>query len=295
MSQETGSQFTVLSRGYFFMDLSFCNHKSKASLSKTANRELRAANYPFAGPKADRGEHGFTLLEMLVAVTLVAMMAVGLWAVMRVSVASWARGTQFIDANQRNRSILDMVQKQMASIYAVIAPIDLQTGGVIYPIFAGGETSIQFISLSSLRFQDSPGLTMVSYDVARDRVGAFVLAEREERYLGLDSATQSFLDRKDERVTTLFSNLVSFKFEYFDPGFADRPAQWVTNWNARETKRLPAAISMTMISKDSRGGTFSRQIVVPVMAKPFDPRLNFVNPFDSRPQRLGPNDPRVQR
>jgi prepilin-type N-terminal cleavage/methylation domain-containing protein len=240
-------------------------------------------------------EDGFTLLEIVVAVTLVAMMAVGLWAVLRISVVSWARGTDFIDANQRNRTILDMIQKQMASIYGVIAPVDLQTGGVVYPIFAGAETSVQFISLSSLRFQENPGLTMVSYDVVRDRVGAFALAEREERYLGMDPARQSFLDRKDVQATTLFSNLISFKFEYFDPAYGDRPAQWVTNWDAPVTRRLPAAISMTMISKDSRGGTFSRQIVVPVMAKPYDPRLNFVSPFESRPQRLNPYDPRLPR
>jgi general secretion pathway protein J len=287
------------------------NHRARIALTPEAGSRQRAAGslllrrWLSAGafvadgqpPTADlsRQEQGFTLLEIVVAVTLVAMMAVGLWAVLRISVASWARGTEFIDANQRNRSILDMVQKQMASIYGVIAPVDLQTGGVIYPIFAGGETSVQFVSLSSLRFQENPGLTMVSYDVVRDRVGAFALAEREERYLGLDPARQSFLDRKDVQLTTLFSNLISFKFEYFDPAYGDRPAQWVTNWDARETRRLPAAISMTMISKDSRGGTFSRQIVVPVMAKPYDPRLNFVSPFESRPQRLNPYDPRLSR
>ncbi len=64
---------------------------------------------------------------MLVAVTLVAVMAVALWAVFRISINSWIRGTEFIDTNQRNRSILDLVKKQMASIYAVNAPADLQS------------------------------------------------------------------------------------------------------------------------------------------------------------------------
>ncbi len=240
-------------------------------------------------------EAGFTLVEIVVAVTLVALMAVGLWAALRISVLSWSRGSDFVDANQRNRTVLDLVQKQMASIYGLVAPIDPQTGGGIYPIFAGAETSLQFISLNSLRFQENPGLTMVSYDVAGDRTGTYALMEREERYLGLDPSQQNLLDRKDEQATTLFPNLVSFKFEYFDPGTADQPAQWVTNWNAQETRRLPEAISMTMVSRDSRGGTFSRQIVVPIMAKVSDPRLNFVNPFESRPQRLGLYDPRMPR
>ena len=69
-------------------------------------------------------EAGFTLLEMIVAVTLVAMMAVGLWAVLRISIRSWSRGTEFIDANQRQRSIMDMVRKQLASAYPLFTPID---------------------------------------------------------------------------------------------------------------------------------------------------------------------------
>ncbi len=246
-------------------------------------------------PSDGKCHGGFTLIEMVVALTLVAMMAVGLWAVLRVSVVSWSHGTDFIDANQRNRTILDLVQKQLASISGVIAPVDPQRGGPIYPIFAGAETSVQFISLNALRFQENPGLTMVSYDAVPDRNGSFSLMEREDRYLGLDPARQNYLDSKDEQATALFSNLVSFKFEYFDPGTPDRPSQWVTNWDAREIGQLPVAISMTMIARDSKGGNFSRQIVVPIMSKPSDPRLGFVNPFESRPQRLGLYDPRLPR
>ena len=105
------------------------------------------------------GEQGFTLLEMLVSVTLIAVMAVALWAVFRISINSWIRGTEFVDVNQRNRSILDLVKKQMASIHGVMVQADLQTGGLTYPVFFGTESSVQFISLNSLRFQDNPGLT----------------------------------------------------------------------------------------------------------------------------------------
>ena len=233
-----------------------------------------------------RSDEGFSLLEIIVAVTLVAMMAVGLWAVLRISINSWKRGTEFVDANQRNRSILDMVKKQMASIYGVTAPVDLQKGGAVYPIFAGAEGSVQFISLNSLRFMENPGLTMVSYDVARDSQGNFELVEREAQYLGMDPSRESIFDRNDERVITIFDNLSSFTFEYFDPGTAERPARWVRSWDPRDTGRLPTAISMTMSLRDSSGALYSRHMVVPIIAKPYDPRLNFVNPFDNRVQRV---------
>ena len=238
-------------------------------------------------------EEGFTLIEIIIAVTLVALMAVALWSVFRISVVSWARGTGFVDSSQRNRNILDMVQKQLSSIYGLIAPPDLQNGGVLHPIFAGAEDSVQFVSLSSLRFQENPGLTMVSYDVVHDQTGTLSLVEREDRYLGMDADRQSFLDNKEEQPTILFSNLASFKFEYFFRGSNDLPRQWVSDWSARDIGELPAAISMTMVFRDARGTSFSRQVVVPIQAKPYDPRLNFVNPFEPRAPRLSPYDPRT--
>ena len=229
-------------------------------------------------------EQGFSLIEMIVAITLVAMMAVGLWAVLRISISSWSRGSEYIDATQRHRSILGLVKKQMASIYGVVAPVDLLSGGAVYPIFAGAATSVQFISLSSMHFQENPGLTMVSYDVVQDR-GVYSLVEREELYLGMPAGQESLLDRKDQSVTRIFENLDNLTFEYFDPGASDRASGWVREWDAREVKSLPAAISMTMVFRDSKGGLLNRQIVIPVAAKPYDPRLTVVTPFDVRPRR----------
>ncbi len=231
-------------------------------------------------------EMGFTLLETVIAVTLVAMMAVGLWSVFRISLASWKRGTESIDANQRHRSMVDLMKKQMASIYGVLAPLDPQTGGVIYPLFAGTESSVQFISLNSLRFYENAGLTTVSYDVERDLTGAFNLVQREQQFLGTDPGRESFFDRNTVEALPVFQNLTSFRFEYFDSGTADRPARWVSGWDARETRQMPAAISMTMVSQDANGETISRHLVIPIMARPNDPRMNFVNPFDSRPRRF---------
>src|SRR4029434_8026841 len=104
---------------------------------------------------AGSNERGFTLLKIVIAVTLVALMAVALWSVFRISLTSWSRGSEFIDAHQRQRSVLDLVNKQMASTFGTIAPIDLQTGGAIYPIFVGKSDSLQFVSLSSLRFMEN--------------------------------------------------------------------------------------------------------------------------------------------
>jgi general secretion pathway protein J len=227
-----------------------------------------------------RHDGGFTLLEMLLAVTLVAMMAVGLWSVFTISVRSWSRGTQFIDKNQRHRSILDLVRKQMASAYGLYGQFDQEFEIRSGLIFSGAENSVHFISLNSLRFQESPGLTLVSYELAGDASGDYALVEKEARYLG-QSLDQEFTVAAS-RPIPIFENLSSCTFEYLDPGDGDTPSAWVTEWDAAQMGRLPAAVSLTMVSLDPRGNTLSRHIVVPIQAQAADLRRNFVNPFGGR-------------
>jgi prepilin-type N-terminal cleavage/methylation domain-containing protein len=227
-----------------------------------------------------RSADGFTLLEMIVAVTLVAMMAVGLWAVFTMSIRSWSRGTQFIDKNQRHRSILDMVRKQMASAYGLYGQADQESGKASRLIFNGTENAVRFISLNSLQFQESPGLTLVSYEVASDSSGDYSLVEKETRYLGQTLGQESPMTAN--RAIPIFENLSSCVFEYFDPGRGDEPPGWVREWDGQQLGRLPMAVSMTMISRDPKGNTLSRHMVVPIHAEAGEVRANVISPFSGR-------------
>ncbi len=223
---------------------------------------------------------GFTLLEMLIAVTLVAVMAVGLWAIFRISIQSWSRGTEFIDTNQHHRSILDLVRKQMASTLGIFSAADPINNLPSNLIFAGAPDSLHFVSVNSLRFMESPGLTLVSYEVNQDSSGDYSLVEKESRYLGQPLDQNLFSGQS--KPTTVFNNLTSCLFEYFDQGSNDIPPQWVREWDGLNLRRLPAAISITMISHEGRGNSLVRRMVVPVQAAALDPRINFINPFGPR-------------
>jgi general secretion pathway protein J len=224
-----------------------------------------------------RSEQGFTLLEIIVAVTLVAMLAVGLWAVLRISIRTWSKGTDFIDTNQRHRSIIDMVRKQIASAYNLMAPLDPVLGTAPYPIFNGVETSFQFISLSSLQFQESPGLTLVTFEITQGSKGDYSLIEKESRYLG--QLPDLLNPAIGERTTPILENLTSCLFEYFDPGNNDNPSQWIKEWDAMKIGRLPAAVSIAIISRDPRGIMVNRHMVVPIQASIGDSRALYRNPF----------------
>jgi hypothetical protein len=145
-------------------------------------------------------------------------------------------------------------------------------------IFSGTETSLRFISLNSLRFQESPGLTYVVYEIVQESSGSFSLVEREARYLGQNYDPEESADQS--KPIPIFNNLTSCLFEYFDPDNRDTP--WVREWEGEKLKRLPEALSITMISHDPKGNTLNRHMVVPIQAEAIDQRANLVNPFGAR-------------
>lgn len=230
--------------------------------------------------RSGKSEDGFTLLEMLIAVTLVALMAVSLWAVFGISIRSWARGTEFIDTNQRHRSILDMVQKQIASAFGVYAQTETQPGFQPDLYFSGKEDSLGFVSLNSLRFQDSPGLTLVIYEVAPDSNGGFSLVEKEAPYLGEISDQEAAASQS--APAPVFENLSSCTFKYLDEGEDENSSAWVNEWDGAQMGRMPKAVSISMISRGPKGQALSRHMIVPIQAEAANLMMNAINPFNRR-------------
>ena len=215
-------------------------------------------------------ESGFTLLELLVAVTLIAVMAVGIWSALELCVNSWIRGIEAIDINQRERSTLDLVRKQLASAYPLIP------NSVLYStvqnttvssspslVFSGAETSLRFVSPNSLQYLDGAGMMLVAYEVEEDSDGNTALVEKEVRYTGQSVESGGFTSS-----VPVFLNLKECLFEYYDSGTGDSPAEWVTEWDTSSRQQLPAAVRISMIARDSGVDARHRQMIIPLRAEP---------------------------
>lgn len=212
-----------------------------------------------------QSEKGFTLLEITVAVTLVAMMAVGIWSVFRTGIRGWSWGTQYIDAGQRERILNDMVRKQIASAFPLAAPLDPAIQNVTYPLFRGTETMMEFVSLNSLRFQYSPGLTLVQYELnPEDEGSGYQLVEREKPYVGQASASVD--DAGVFNSVPIFGNISNGYFEYKNPAPEGNEETWVREWNGVQERQLPSAIAMTFELPDANGEMRGQQIIVPIQA-----------------------------
>ncbi|HSW39438.1 MAG TPA: prepilin-type N-terminal cleavage/methylation domain-containing protein [Acidobacteriota bacterium] len=210
-------------------------------------------------------EEGFTLLELLISITLMAMMAVGLWSVFSISIKSWSRGTEAVDTNQRQRNVLDLATKQLASAYPLYAPAIRRQGEIPSLTFHGTGNGLVFVSLNSLRFYASPGLTLVAYEIVQNENGSFSLVASEQPYKGLVPERESAFQGSD--AVTILDNLANGAFEYYDPGDTGNPPQWVSEWDGATLGRMPSAVSVTLSSGDLQGNTRDRRMVVPLQAR----------------------------
>ena len=216
-------------------------------------------------------ETGFSLLELLVAVTLIVVMAVGVWSALDLCVRAWSRGIETIDVNQRERSTQDLVRKQIASAFPLVPAVPSLSGGqnavsqllaASTPVFSGGETSLRFVSPNSLMSVDSAGIVFVMYEVEVDSNDNLYLVQREAPYIG-----QSVDDGWYTSSAYVFFNLKEIIFEYYDPGDADNPAEWLTEWDTASKRRLPAAVRISMLYRNTDRGAPGRQMVIPLHAQ----------------------------
>jgi prepilin-type N-terminal cleavage/methylation domain-containing protein len=241
------------------------------------------------------GTEGFTLIEMLVSVTLIALISLCVWEVMRITIASWKRGTDSIDTNQQQRATLDLMQKEVASMSSQLPPIDPQTGKGQYPIFVGSGSAMQFLSPCALRFQDIPGMAYVEYDVVSGADGTYSLVEKETRYLGGDPTQAEEFGEGDEPTVSIFEHLSGASFEYFDSGTRDIAPQWVSDWNGLDYMSLPTAVRMTISTQEADGGTKNRWIVIPISSRINNPQINPINPIGIRGRSPNAGNPNTGR
>jgi len=241
------------------------------------------------------GTEGFTLIEMLVSVTLIALIALCVWGVMRITIASWKRGTDSIDTNQQHRATLDLMQKEVASMSPLLPPIDPQTGMGQYPIFVGSDSGMQFLSPCALHFQDIPGMAFVEYDVVSGSDGTYSLVEKETPYLGGDPTQAEVFGEGDEPTFTIFDHLLGASFEYFDPGTTEIAPQWVSDWSGLDYMSLPSALRITISEQEAASAIKTRQIVIPISSKVNNMQLGLINPSGNRGRNPNAGNPRTGR
>ena len=195
-----------------------------------------------------RGERGFTLLELLLALAIVGALVVIAFSGVRVALSAWRQGEDRAEAHQHIRSVGLTLARSISAAYPYNAPRgDTRTPALL---FTGTESRLEFVTQAA----PYPSSIPVAFTAV-----VFELGNSDE-HRGL-VIRQRVLPNRDpfEDAVVVFNDpaLTELSFGYLDEG-----GVWQTTWETEVSKRLPRAIRITV------GGTIGRRAETLSMTMP---------------------------
>ena len=153
---------------------------------------------------------GFTLLELLLSLTIVAIIVVIIFGALRIGVRAWEKGEADIEINQRQRIVLGLLKRQLASI----SLRKIANGGNNPFLLKGDNKSMAFVSQVSMVPGNTFGLALVKYIVepAEKNAGERLAFFEQNIVLLEEDADLDNLDR--EAFYTLIPNAGEIAFAY---------------------------------------------------------------------------------
>lgn len=178
---------------------------------------------------------GFTLVELLVAMTLIGLIFIALFGGLRFGARTWEAGNARSEVSAQIEVTQSLIRRQLAQ-------------AIVLPGFRGGEFTFDG-QAERLRFT-APGMSQVG-------VGGIYLfelftedSEPDQRLVFRwrlyrpDLDPESPLEDEERKTRVLLDGIEGLRLEYFgDPEDSDDP-QWLDSWNGFDV--LPELISIRL-------------------------------------------------
>jgi general secretion pathway protein J len=193
---------------------------------------------------AARHDSGFTLLELIVAVSLTAVVLLILQTGLRLTEQAWRRGNDKVTALEGRLAEREAIQAQVSSAVPRLIATEYQQQQVQLISFRGDAQQIRFLSNYSWEGGRSFGLWLASYRVVQqsDRTEQLVVTET-----GFSQQQQlvEFLlsDQPVLRPGQSFGEPADqIEFSYFSPSAPGVPSAWVPEWKCDKLKQMPRGV-----------------------------------------------------
>jgi len=191
-------------------------------------------------------EHGFTLLELMISMTMIVVILLIVGAAMRLGLRSVDSGEKRIASLERFRSSMNIVEAQIQSELPVQTQAQDPTGKPV--VFQGDSDSMQFRSNFSL-WGNQRGYVTVSYKVAADQWG------KQDLYV--DESAIGVADKGQVKLFEFFDRIY-FDYFYKDPN--EEKGGWTEQWT--NTDSVPEKIRLHLVN-----GNREMSFIIPVRVR----------------------------
>lgn len=212
-----------------------------------------------AGAARLSGRAGLTLIEVLVAVSLLALLSTGIVTALQMSAGAWRDARERLTLDRKIANSNRLLHAMFAGMVPVLATPPPSAGAPPAPFFHGEPQQMRFISSFSLEAGARGQLQVIELNVQAAENGLRLVLTQSPfrggisvgRYVvGVDrsSAEQRLLFRPVEpRADSLIvaDQLAAVSFEYLREGRTPRePALWRAAWD--DLRQIPAAVRVVL-------------------------------------------------
>jgi general secretion pathway protein J len=200
-------------------------------------------------------EQGFTLLELMISITMIVVILLIVGAAMRLGLRSVDSGEKRIASLERFRTSMNIVEAQIQSEL----PIQIQKPDGKNAVFQGDSESMQFPSNFSL-WGNQRGYVTVSYKVAADQWG--------KQDLFVEESAIGVTDKGEVKLFEFFDRIY---FDYFYKEPKEEKGSWIEQWT--NTDSVPDKIRLHLVNGDREMSFIIPVKVRDVISKPAAPAL----------------------
>lgn len=202
-----------------------------------------------------RRSSGFTLLELVVAFTILGLISAIVFSSFRVVINSYVASQERLEVRARERILQDHLKRQVGSIFPlrptgsftasslrVDPQMDLSGAALTQvPLFDGIQNAMTFITVVPLLFQETPGLTVVRYGLSQDEQGRYYLGAMETPFTGVSSYSDMVRIPRGKPYPIVY-DVTGLEFEYFGYDSRNQDYRWMSRWSGEEMRAIPQAV-----------------------------------------------------
>ncbi len=186
----------------------------------------------------DRASNGFTLLEVLVGITIFSLVIAVLYAGYGLGIRSWESGERTQSAVSELRLAGSFVRRQAAQAF----PLAISADNAWRLWFEGEPERLVFVTAMPA-YLGQGGMYEMTLKVEEQEEGATLTVSRRLLHPDAERGRPGV----DDRARPLVENLENAQFAFFGATGDDGEESWQTRWAGRQ--RLPRLVRLRMRSR----------------------------------------------
>lgn len=205
-----------------------------------------------------RAQDGFTLLELLVALTLLGLVFTALFGELRFATRAWDAADAKLDRNSELLSVHSFLRQRFQQVHVTQLeqePDDINSAAV----FSGNSRSMDFLATMPANIADGGFYEIsLSSEIGQDGTNLFM----SWRPFDADGTTSVADSPDNSRV--LLRGIQEVRFAYFGKTGDALAPQWWDIWPSRDT--APSLIRMRILFEDGDRRSWPELLVAPAIA-----------------------------